>query len=358
MAKFILAAGGTGGHIFPALAVAEKLIADGHEALLYTDKRGVPMIEGKIDYQLIISASPFAGGIIKRFLGMALLGIGLVQSILYILLARPKAIMGFGGYPSFAPVFAAKLLRKPCYLHEQNAVMGRANRLLARQCKRTALSFVTTKNLPDEVNSITTGLPVRAPFFATKSYKADNDKLHLVIIGGSLGARIFAQIIPEAARLLDDDIKAKLHITQQARPEQIAELREAYANANIKADISSFYHDVASLYDECDLIISRSGASSVSEIAASGRASILVPFAHALDDHQTGNAQILESAGAAILISEPDFTAQKLNEVLSQILSSAKSRKDMAQKARLVARPDASQMIAALLVPPSTGVSS
>ena len=358
MAKFILAAGGTGGHIFPALAVAEKLIADGHEALLYTDKRGVPMIEGKIDYQLIISSSPFAGGIIKRFLGVALMSIGLLQSVLYILLARPKAIMGFGGYPSFAPVFAAKLLHKPCYLHEQNAVMGRANRLLARQCKRTALSFATTKNLPDEVNSITTGLPVRAPFFATRTYKADKDKLHLVIIGGSLGARIFAQIIPEAARLLDDDIKAKLHITQQARPEQIAELREAYAKANIKADISSFYHDVASLYDECDLIISRSGASSVSEIAASGRASILVPFAHALDDHQTGNAQILEGAGAAILISEPDFTAQKLNEVLAQILSSAKSRKDMAQKARLMARPDASQMIASLLVPPSTGVSS
>ena len=358
MARFILAAGGTGGHIFPALAVAEKLIADGHEALLYTDKRGQAMIEGKIDYQLIISSSPFAGSLLKRLWGMALLGIGLLQSAVYIMMARPKAIMGFGGYPSFGPVFAGKLLRKPCYLHEQNAVMGRANRLLARQCKQTALTFDKTKNLPLNIDSITTGLPVRAPFFATSQYKADKDKLHLVIIGGSLGARIFAEIIPEAVRLLDDKIKAKLHITQQARPEQIAALRLAYKQADIKADIAAFYHDVASLYDECDLIISRSGASSVSEIAAAGRASILVPFALAMDDHQTGNAQILEGAGAAILLSEADFTAQKLTEVLSDILSSEASRTDMAQKARQVASPDASQMIASLLLPPSTGVSS
>ena len=358
MARFILAAGGTGGHIFPALAVAEKLIADGHEALLYTDKRGVPMVEGKVDYQLIISSSPFAGGMMKRLLGMALLGIGLLQSVLYILIARPKAIMGFGGYPSFGPVFAGKLLRKPCYLHEQNAVMGRANRLLARQCKQTALTFGETKNLPLHIDTITTGLPVRGPFFATSHYKADKHKLHLVIIGGSLGARIFADIIPQAIGHLDKAIKARLHITQQARPEQITELREAYRKANIKADIASFYHDVASLYDECDLIISRAGASSVSEIAASGRASILVPFALAMDDHQTGNAQSLESAGAALILAEADFTVQKLSETLSHILSSDESRAAMAQKARQVASPDAGQMIASLLQPPSIGVSS
>ena len=358
MARFILAAGGTGGHIFPALAVAEKLIADGHEALLYTDKRGQAMVEGKIDYQLIISSSPFNGGLLRRVYGLCLLTLGLLQSIFYIIVARPKAIMGFGGYPSFAPVFAGRLLRRPCYLHEQNAVMGRANRLLARQCKQIALTFDKTKNLPLEADTIITGLPVRAPFFATAPYKADKKRLHLVIIGGSLGARIFAEIIPEAVQLLDKDIKAKLHITQQARPEQIAALREAYETANIRADIASFYHDVASLYDECDLIISRSGASSVSEIAASGRASILVPFALAMDDHQTGNAQILEHAGAALILAEADLSAQKLSTALTHILSSEDRRTKMAQKARQVASPEASHALASLLLAPSIGVSS
>ena len=350
MARFILAAGGTGGHIFPALAVAEQLIADGHEALLYTDKRGQHMVEGKIDYHLIISASPFTGGLLRRLMALAYLAIGLVQSFIFILIARPKAVMGFGGYPSFGPVFAGKLLGKSCYLHEQNAVMGRANRLLARQCKQTALTFKATKNLPASIQTLTTGLPVRAPFFATRPYKPEADKLHLVIMGGSLGARIFAEIIPEALRLLDKDLRAKLHVTQQARPEQIASLKAHYDAANIKADIASFYHDVASVYDDCDIIISRAGASSVSEIAAAGRASILVPFAAAMDDHQTGNAQILETAGGAIILSEAEFNPQSLADALTSLLSSDTKRIKMAKAASKAALPNASAKIASLLL--------
>ena len=358
MARYILAAGGTGGHIFPALAVAEKLIADGHEALLYTDKRGQPMVEGKIDYQLIISASPFNGGLLRRLSGLFLLTLGLLQSVIFMLFARPNAIMGFGGYPSFGPVFAGKLLGKPCYLHEQNAVMGRANRLLARQCRQTALTFAQTSRVPDNVKTITTGLPVRTSFFATSAYHSKQDTCHIVVIGGSLGARIFADIIPEAICRLDPDLRAKLHITQQARPEQIAALRARYDDAQIKADIASFYHDIASLYEECDLIISRSGASSVSEIAASGRASILVPFALAMDDHQTGNAQMLQQAGAAQIIAEADFTAAKLAESLGELCRSDKKRMHMAKRAAYVANPDASQLITSLLLPHSVGVSS
>ena len=358
MARYILAAGGTGGHIFPALAVAEQLIAEGHEALLYTDKRGQHMVEGKIDYYLIISASPFNGGIMRRLCGLGLLAIGLVQSLFHIFIARPKAIMGFGGYPSFGPVFAGRLLGKGCYLHEQNAVMGRANRLLARQCKQTALTFADTKNLPANIRTATTGLPVRAPFFETRPYKPAADKLHLVIIGGSLGARIFAEIIPEALRLLDAGLRAKLHVTQQARSEQIASLKTQYEGANIKADIASFYHDIASLYDECDLIISRAGASSVSEIAAAGRASILVPFAAAMDDHQTGNAQILETAGGAIILSEAELNPQSLAQALSALLLSDTKRIKMAKAASKAAIPDASAKIASLLQPHSVGVSS
>lgn len=358
MARFILAAGGTGGHIFPALAVAQQLMADGHEALLYTDKRGQPMVEGKIDYRLILSASPFTGGLIRRLWGLMMLSFGLLQSIFYILLVRPKAIMGFGGYPSFSPVFAGRLLRTPCYLHEQNAVMGRANRLLARQCRQTALSFADTKGLSLGAKTITTGLPVRAPFFAITPYKANIDSYHLVVIGGSLGARIFAEIIPEAVKQLDAEVRAKLHITQQARPDQIASLRAAYEAANIKADIASFYHDIASLYEECDLIISRSGASSVSEIAAAGRASILVPFAKAMDDHQTGNAKALDDIGGAVMLSEANFTPDILSQTLSDILASDKKRTEMAHKTSQLANPDASQNIASLLMSKAVGVSS
>ena len=348
MADIILAAGGTGGHIFPALAVAETLQAHGHRVTLFTDKRGEPMVEGKISYRLIRSASPFKSGLLAKLGGLASLSFGLVQSILAMLARRPACVIGFGGYPSLAPILAGRLMRATCLLHEQNAVMGRANRLLGKWAHHVALSFAVTKGAPTGPNTHITGLPVRAAFAEIAPYQNNKDRLHIAVIGGSLGAQIFADVIPQAIALLPDDIKANLTITQQARDEHVAPLKAHYEGLGITADVARFFHDVASLYETSDIIISRSGASSVQEIATAGRASLLIPFAGALDDHQTGNAMRLVEAGGAVMINEAQADGAMVTSHLEALITDHAKRRDMAQAAQSIAFPDASHAIASL----------
>lgn len=348
MANVILAAGGTGGHIFPALAVAQTLEADGHNVTLFTDKRGVPMVEGQISYRQISSASPFNRGVITKLAGLSRLAFGFVQSLALMGIKRPDAVIGFGGYPSLAPIATGRLLGAICILHEQNAVMGRANRLLSKWAHKVALSFAKTTGAPATNKVAVTGLPVRDEFAAISSYKAADDRLCLTIIGGSLGAQIFADIVPQALRLLPQPIRTKLHVTQQARDEHIAPLRDAYDAQGLSYDVARFYHDVAGLYEASDVIISRAGASSVQEIATSGRASLLIPFAGALDDHQTGNATRLVEAGGACLLPEDTAQADTLAAALAPLLSNKAKREKMASSAKKIAQSDASAAIVAL----------
>ena len=355
MADIILAAGGTGGHIFPALAVAETLQAHGHRVILFTDERGAPMAEGKISYRLISSASPFKAGLLAKLSGLASLSFGFAQSILAMVMRRPACVIGFGGYPSLAPILAGRLMRARCILHEQNAVMGRANRLLGKWAHHVALSFAVTKGAPAGPNTHITGLPVREAFTKIARYQDDNKAMTITVIGGSLGAQIFADVIPQAIALLPDDIKANLTITQQARDEHIASLKAHYHSLGITADVARFFHDVASLYEASDIIISRSGASSVQEIATAGRASLLIPFAGALDDHQTGNAMRLVEAGGAMMISEAQADAKLVANQLKALITDHDKRHAMAQAAQSIAIASASQTIASLtgLVPTS-----
>ena len=348
MARFILAAGGTGGHIFPALAVAEIMQKQGHDVMLYTDKRGAPMIEGKASYQIIASASPFAGNVIKKSVAMVKLGLGFCQSLLMMITKRPKAVIGFGGYPSFAPCASARLLGIATFLHEQNAVMGRANRLLAKLCQLTALSWQGTAGLPKDSAHIVTGLPVRQAFFALADYqpKDASDKCHIVVIGGSLGARLFAETVPEGIALLAPELQKSVTITQQARTDQMAALKSAYERLGITAHIAPFFHDIAACYDTADIIISRSGASSVAEISASGRPAILIPFPDAMDDHQTGNAKALSTDGGAILLDEASLSASHLASLLTDILHDNNRRCEMAHSARRLSVKDAATLLA------------
>lgn len=357
MANFILAAGGTGGHIFPALAVAEQLAQMGHSTTLFTDKRGVPMVTGKISYRSLSAGSPFQRAFGRKLLGMAQLTIGLIQALGAYLWRRPHAVIGFGGYPSFAPVLAARLLGIRCYLHEQNGVMGRANQLLARLSHGTALSWDDTKYVPHTVTTTVTGMPVRDAFFATQPYDTHDGPLHIVITGGSLGAKILSDVVPAAIATFVNTTSTKVEITQQARPEDVERLTSFYRTHGIPAEIASFFDNVAQLYDKADIIIGRAGASSVAEIAAAGRAAILVPFAAAMDNHQTMNAQLLANAGAAHLIDEAHCDEESMHAALLHLCDPA-TRQKMAQCARDKAKPQAPSAIAEFILTDSKGAQS
>ena len=265
MANFILAAGGTGGHIFPALAVAEQLSAMGHHTTLFTDKRGVPMVSRQ-------DQLPHLGGwlTLPACLWPQTPWHGAIRhwphASIELFMASSSCRHWLWGYPSFAPVLAARLLGIRCYLHEQNGVMGRANQILARLSHGTALSWDATKYVPHAVKTTVTGMPVRDAFFATPPYCTQDDRLHIVITGGSLGAKILSDVVPAAIAALAKTKPGKLQITQQARAEDVERLKTFYQTHGITATIASFFDYMAQLYDQADIIIGRSGASSVARL--------------------------------------------------------------------------------------------
>ncbi|MGB1863686.1 MAG: undecaprenyldiphospho-muramoylpentapeptide beta-N-acetylglucosaminyltransferase [Candidatus Puniceispirillum sp.] len=357
-----LAAGGTGGHVFPAMAVAETLSARGYRTQLFTDGRGAKIanasnpdaLSAPLGVTIIASASPFQRGIIRRMGALFKLGFGALQCLLHFCLKRPAAIIGFGGYPSFAPLFAGGLLRIPGILHEQNAFLGRANHLLARRAGNLALSWDGTRNLPDNIHINVTGMPVRDAFhqdsISGKTQKPAarqaNDKLHLAVFGGSQGAAIFATLVPTAIGLLPEVLKKRLVITQQARIDQIETLDAVYADMGVSATIAPFFADIAAHIRQSDLIISRAGASSVAELASLGAPTIFIPFPHAMDDHQTQNAMQMQNLGGGLCLAESDLDAEELAKHLANLLGDPSALRDMAVKAKQLSKPDAASNIA------------
>lgn len=357
-----LAAGGTGGHVFPAMAVAETLSARGYRTQLFTDRRGAKIanasnpdaLSAPLGVTIIASASPFQRGIIRRVSALFKLGFGALQCLLHFCLKRPAAIIGFGGYPSFAPLFAGGLLRIPGILHEQNAFLGRANHLLARRAGNLALSWDGTRNLPDNIHIDVTGMPVRDAFhqdsISGKAQKPTarqaNDKLHLAVFGGSQGAAIFATLVPTAIGLLPEALKKRLVITQQARIDQIETLDAVYADMGVTATIAPFFADIAAHIRQSDLIISRAGASSVAELASLGAPTIFIPFPHAMDDHQTQNAMQMHNLGGGLCLAESDLDAEGLAKHLANLLGNTDLLDDMAVKAKQLSKPDAASNIA------------
>ena len=346
-----LAAGGTGGHVFPAIHTAHALHKRGFDVFMITDKRGLRLMPAEMKRAVIAAASPFAGSPFSRLSALVKLSAGFLQVLSLLLRKRPQAVIGYGGYPAAAPTLAAWLLRIPVFLHEQNAVMGRTNQLLSRLVKQVFTSWPETRGLPGSARHLHTGLPVADAFTALPSYKLGQDKapLHLAVFGGSLGARLFAEIVPQAVAQLPAKLKTSLQISQQAREDQIPELHAHYSAQNISADIRPFFTDVAGIMSSADLIICRSGASTVAELAAAGRPSVLIPFAHALDGHQQANAEQLASAGGASCIPEQDATAAPLATLLEKLLSAPDLRQAQAKAARTIARPDAALHIGQII---------
>jgi len=352
----VIAAGGTGGHFFPAEALAAELLARGQRVALMTDARSSGLTSGVFANaeRFVIKGAGIAGrGPARAAQAAAALAAGTMQARRILSMLNATAVVGFGGYPSVAPVLATRLLRRRpvVVLHEQNSVLGRANRFLARHASVLALSFPATTCIPAGVRTEITGLPVRPAIraLADRAYTAPGDRINLLVLGGSLGARVFSDIVPPALAALPDDLRTRLVVTQQCRAEDLDRVREAYAASGIAAELAPFFADIADRLGRAHLVIARAGASTVAELTVAGCPAILVPLPTAIDDHQRGNARSLTEAGGAWTMAQPDFTPPALAARLQEILTAPATLAAAAAAARTIARDNAAATLADLV---------
>ena len=347
----IITAGGTGGHVYPAESLAEELSSRGYELALVTDSRGKNNYRGKLGE--IQNYAVQAGALIgKSYLfkikSLFKTGIGIAQAIAFLVIKKPICVVGFGGYASFPCSAASILLGIPLIIHEQNSVMSRTNRFLSRFAKLTAQSFKNVKSTPQEAKTVLTGMPIRKNIIdiRDRTYPKAEKQFRLLILGGSQGSKIFSEVIPEAIKKCDKKTIKMLKIYQQCRQDDLKAANKAYLGSEADITLTNFFNNMPKLYSESHLIISRAGASSVSEIAAVGLPSILVPLAIAADDHQTYNAKNLEDTEAAIIIKESDFTPDTLHKALSRLIGDHALLKKMANNAKKAGIIDAATRLA------------
>ncbi|HUC63605.1 MAG TPA: undecaprenyldiphospho-muramoylpentapeptide beta-N-acetylglucosaminyltransferase [Alphaproteobacteria bacterium] len=351
----LIAAGGTGGHMFPAEAAARALVARGHGVLLVTDKRGAQHADKFEGAEVsVIAAGGIAGrGLAERAAAALRLAVGFVEARALIARKKPDAAFGFGGYASLPTMAAALLAGVPAALHEQNAVLGRANRLLAPRMRLFATAFETTRFMreADRGRVVVTGSPVRAEIAAVGAmpYPASGERVRLLIIGGSQGARVFGRVVPQAIAALPELLRKRIKIAQQARPEDLDAVVAAYRSADVEAEVSPFFKDMADRLAACHLLIARAGASTCAELTAAGRPAILVPYPHAIDDHQTANAQAITRAGAAWVMPEGEFTPERLGRRLEELVSMPEALLSAAKAARAAGRADAAERLASVV---------
>ncbi|HEX6141602.1 MAG TPA: undecaprenyldiphospho-muramoylpentapeptide beta-N-acetylglucosaminyltransferase [Geminicoccaceae bacterium] len=355
-ARVVLAAGGTGGHMFPAVAVESELRRRGLRPLIVCDRRGARFLDPAAGHRTVSAASP-SGGLRRRIGGGLRLLLGTLQSVVLLLRDRPSAALCFGGYAALPVAVAARVLGVPVVVHEQNAVLGRTNRLAGGGAAALALTFEDTSGMPDRPNGrcVITGNPVRPEVqaLAGAAYAApDRDgPFRLVVVGGSQGARSLSEVVPEAIAALGEDLRARLVLTQQCRPEDLTRVRAAYHRIGLEASLASFFSDLPERLATAHLVISRSGASSVAELLVLGRPSILVPYRHAADDHQRANAEALVLGGAAWILPEDELDSGKLARLLEQLARSPDRLAGAARRAQELARPDAASALADVLIP-------
>ncbi len=350
----LLAAGGTGGHVFPAEALASELMDRGYRLGLVTDRRGKAYggALGKLETHRIMAGGIAGKSIPARIKSVAELGLGTWQAWRLLNALKPDAVVGFGGYASVPTMMAATFTAIPTAIHEQNALLGRANRLLAGRVDAIATSFADTRAIPPSAaNKVQlTGMPVRANIAAKANspYPASEGdaRLGIVVLGGSQGATILSTVVPSALVKLPDAIKARLDVTQQCREEDLAQVKEAYRQSGIRAYLAPFIDDVPDRLAAAHLMISRAGASSVSEALVVGRPTILVPYPFAADDHQTDNAHAVDAAGAGWIMPQETFTADALAARLDSLLGLPAVLEKAAGCAAELGRADAAKRLA------------
>ncbi len=353
--RVILAAGGTGGHFFPAEALAAELGARGHDVALLTDARGQARATGGVFAEgpvHVLAGGGLAGrGFVRAARAALGLAWGVVQARGILRRLHPAAIVGFGGYPCVPPVLGSRLLRRrvPVLLHEQNAVLGRANRFLGRFGATLALSLGRTARLPAGARrTVVTGNPVRPPIAALAASPylppAPDGPIRLLVTGGSLGARVFSSIVPPALGGLPPALRTRLDVTQQCRAEDLPGVRAAYAGTGITVALAPFFTDMAQLISQAHLVIGRAGASTLAELTVIGRPALLVPLPGAIDDHQAANAAAMGEA--AWVMREDDCSVERVRDLLADVLTTPAALVRAAAAAASLGVPDAAARLA------------
>ncbi len=330
----MIAAGGTGGHIFPSLSIINQI--QNHLFIIITDERGEGyfnnfFVNKGINYKIFTHklSSPSNKFIINKLKSLFQIFISILKSILLIIHYKPDAIIGFGGYPSFAPIIAAKIFRVPSIIHEQNIIIGRANKFLSKITNILALSFIDIDNIQQNKRSIYTGNPVRQEFYEIGKVKylppAKKNFFYILIYGGSLGSKFFSEYLPSIICSLPKGMKEKIKIIQQVRKEDLKLVRKNYKLNKIDAEISIFFQDVSEKFKISHLIITRSGGSSVAEVLASNRPVIFIPLPTSLDNHQYENARFLERNKGGWIIDQNNETINELERLIKHLLQNPKN---------------------------------
>lgn len=347
--KIILAAGGTGGHMFPASALAIELQAQGFEVHLLTDRRGLAFVPqlAKMEVHKIPAATVYGGGVLALPLRILTLLITMLVSIILIVRLQPKVIIGFGGYPSFGPVIGGLLMRRTILVHEQNAVLGRVNRLAARLGSSVATSYANTVNVPVAAAERLrkTGNPLRSAVLdaAQGGYRflSRSRPFDLLVFGGSQGAKIFSDIVPQAIAELPESQRKRLRVVHQVRKEDMRNVLDTYASMGVYTEIRDFFDDLPTRMRRAHLVIARGGASTLAELAALGTPSIIVPLAGSLDQDQTHNAREMADAEAALLMKQSAFTPAALAAAIEPLMADETRLMAMSEKARKFGELDA-----------------
>lgn len=361
---FVLAAGGTGGHLFPAEALAREFVKQSGEVHLFTDRRADAFASAVPGVSVVqVRAGRLGGGPVQAALGVAELALGLMQARRRLRRLRPDAVVGFGGYTSVPTMLAATQLGLPTVIHEQNAVLGRANRLLASRVRRIATGFPDSTGLRDADRDrvVYTGNPVRPAIRAVSEvgYRPPErgQPVELLVLGGSQGARIFAEIIPQTLAALAPELRGRLRLSLQARPEDRDAAATQLREAAVAGEVESFFTDVPDRLTRAQLVICRAGASTIAELAAAGRPAVLVPYPFAADDHQAANARAFAEAGAGWVIPQSALNAPVLAETLADLLSDGARLSEAAAQTRRFGRDDAAESLCEIVLSLTPGCS-
>jgi UDP-N-acetylglucosamine--N-acetylmuramyl-(pentapeptide) pyrophosphoryl-undecaprenol N-acetylglucosamine transferase len=355
-APVLVAAGGTGGHLFPAEALAAALTQRGISVHLATDRRAALFGGGFAEDRVHVVASATLRG--RGPLALArtgsALGLGVVQAWALIGRLKPAAVVGFGGYPTVPPVLSAAWRGVPTIIHDANAVLGRANRFLAPRVTAIATTFPdVVKDQPALGAKVTlTGNPLRPAVLAAAAtpYPAVAGSVRVLIFGGSQGARVMADVVPAAIGLLEPALRGRLAVVQQSREEDLQRVRAAYGELGVAAEVAPFFTDLPARMEAAHLVVARSGAGTVAELSAIGRPAILVPLPHALDQDQFANAGVLERVGGAIRLPQKEFTPRRLADEIAALAAAPRRLQDMAAAAHSVGRRDAADRLAELVL--------
>ncbi len=353
---FVLAAGGTGGHMIPAHALAEELMKRGHHVALVTDARGanIPGLFDGVQTHIIpagrITKNPMSwlGGV-KAIMAGRKMSLRLFETF------QPSAVIGFGGYPAFPVLLAARKAKIKSAVHEQNAVLGRVNRMVAGFVDALALSYPNVERLPEKNRdkSWLIGNPVRAEVVGLRSQPFplvdEESVLRILVVGGSQGATILSQVVPDGLAMLPVNLRRRLQVTQQCRAEDIERVRVRYQDLGIAADLATYLNDLPERLGWSHLVIARAGASTLAELSCAGRPSILIPLPSATDDHQTANVRELVDAGGARSIAQAKFTAKELAKQMQRLGLDPEGLTNAAGRARSVGRPNATRDLADLV---------